>query len=51
MVRTSTGWSGHNTDVGGCVRALRATGLDQVRRAAVGPIGQVEKFKSGKVEK
>lgn len=35
MVRTSTGWSGHNTDVGGCVRALRATGLDQVRRAAV----------------
>ena len=32
MVRTQTGWSGHNTDVGGCVDAVRAAGLG-LRRA------------------
>jgi shikimate dehydrogenase len=35
MVRTQTGWSGHNTDVGGCVDAVRAAGLDSVERAVV----------------
>ena len=35
MVRTQSGWSGHNTDVGGCVDALRAAGLRSVERGIV----------------
>ncbi len=35
MVRTPSGWSGHNTDVAGCVDAVRAGGVAGVRRGIV----------------
>lgn len=35
MVRTDAGWRGANTDVGGCVDAVRAAGLDTMLRGLV----------------
>lgn len=35
LVRTPAGWSGHNTDVGGCVDAVQARGVATVHRGVV----------------
>lgn len=35
LVRGSAGWLGHNTDVGGCVDALRAAGVTAMGRGTV----------------
>ncbi len=35
LVRTAAGWSGHNTDIGGCVDAVRAAGVPHVTTGVI----------------